>query len=184
MKRSRLGRLAVRGSSASRPFSVSRVRRRVSCVKSLGGHFGFRSSSLREERERATRWFLLLLKYAHYSNVTTAQFAACNRMHSVDARMSRWLLMTHDRVDSNDFLLTQEFLSQMLGIARPTVNIAGSMLQKAGFIRYARGRITVLDRAGLESASCECYRRIRREFDESVNGHRDFAAAKPTKRRK
>jgi CRP-like cAMP-binding protein len=122
------------------------------------------------ERERGTHWFQALLKYVHFVTAMAAQSAACNRMHSVDARMSRWLLMTHDRVDSDDFPLTHEFLAQMLGVARPTVNIAGATLQKAGFIEYTRGRITVLDRAGLESASCECYRRIRQELEYSVNG--------------
>jgi Mn-dependent DtxR family transcriptional regulator len=99
-----------------------------------------------------------------------SQTAACNRMHTVDARMSRWLLMTHDRVGVDDFPLTQEFLAQMLGVARPTVNVAGATLQRAGFIRYTRGRITVLDRKGLESASCECYNRIREELEATVNG--------------
>jgi DNA-binding transcriptional regulator YhcF (GntR family) len=88
----------------------------------------------------------------------------------VDARMSRWLLMTHDRVDSDDFPLTQEFLAAMLGVARPTVNIAGATLQRAGFIKYSRGRIAVIDRQGLESASCECYQRIRDELDAAVKG--------------
>jgi Mn-dependent DtxR family transcriptional regulator len=95
----------------------------------------------------------------------TAQTAACNRLHAVDARMSRWLLMTHDRVDGESFPLTQEFLAQMLGVARPTVNITGATLQKAGLITYTRGRITIRDRASLEDSSCECYRRIRAELD-------------------
>jgi hypothetical protein len=123
-----------------------------------------------EESERGTPWFRLLLRYAHFVNAMTAQHAACNRLHAVDARMSRWLLMTHDRVEADDFPLTQEFLGMMLGVARPTVNIAGATLQKAGFIKYTRGRITVLDRAGLESASCECYFRIREELDHVLNG--------------
>jgi CRP-like cAMP-binding protein len=98
----------------------------------------------------------------------TAQSAACNRLHDVEARMARWLLMTHDRVEGDEFALTQEFLAEMLGVARPTVNIAGATLQKAGFIRYARGRIAVLDRPGLESASCECYQRIREELEDTL----------------
>jgi CRP-like cAMP-binding protein len=121
-------------------------------------------------RAGASHWFLLLLRYANFVNAMAAQTAACNRMHAVDARMSRWLLMTHDRVDGDDFPLTQEFLAQMLGAARPTVNIAGATLQKAGLIRYTRGRITVLDRPGLESASCECYRRIREVLEDSLTG--------------
>jgi len=94
----------------------------------------------------------------------TAQTAACNRMHPVEERMSRWLLMMMDRVGQPEFAMTQEFLAQMLGVRRPTVNIAGATLQKAGLIRYARGKVTVVDRKGLEDASCECYGRIRDEF--------------------
>jgi CRP-like cAMP-binding protein len=120
------------------------------------------------ERERASAWFGVLLRYVSFATAMTAQSAACNRLHTVDARMSRWLLMTHDRVGGDDIPLTQEFLAEMLGVARPTVNIAGATLQKAGFIRYARGRITVLDRAGLESAACECYQRIRQELLETL----------------
>jgi CRP-like cAMP-binding protein len=134
-----------------------------------------------EERQRATPWFQLLLRYTHFVYAMTAQGAACNRMHAVDARMSRWLLMTHDRVDADDFPLTQDFLAQMLGVARPTVNTAGAMLQKAGFIKYTRGRITVLNREGLESAACECYARIRQEFEDSLNGRR---SVRPRSRRR
>jgi CRP-like cAMP-binding protein len=93
-----------------------------------------------------------------------AQGSACNRLHPVEQRCARWLLMTHDRVDGDSFPLTQEFLGQMLGITRPSVSIAAGMLQRAGLVRYARGVITVLDRAGLEEAACECYRLIADEF--------------------
>jgi CRP-like cAMP-binding protein len=132
------------------------------------------------ESEQGTTWFRLLLRYANFVNFMNAQVAACNRTHQVDARMSRWLLMTHDRVDGDEFPLTQEFLGQMLGVARPTVNIAGATLQRAGFIEYTRGRITVLDRKGLESASCECYRRVRDELANTLGGGvvRGRAAAK------
>lgn len=121
------------------------------------------------ESEQGTAWFRLLLRFANFFNFMAAQTAACNRIHQVDARMSRWLLMTHDRVESDEFPLTQEFLGQMLGVARPTVNIAGATLQKAGFIEYSRGRIRILDRKGLESASCECYRRISDELAHTLN---------------
>jgi CRP-like cAMP-binding protein len=91
--------------------------------------------------------------------------AACNRLHSMEERCARWLLMTHDRAGHDSFPLTQEFLSHMLGVRRATVNVATGMLKKAGFIRYVRGQITVIDRAGLESASCECYKAIIRAYD-------------------
>jgi len=77
--------------------------------------------------------------------------------------------MMRDRVDSDDFPLTQEFLGQMLGVRRPTVSLAGRVLQRAGLIKYSRGRITLLDRAGLESASCECYAFSRKQFDEALD---------------
>lgn len=94
-----------------------------------------------------------------------SQQVACNGLHSVEERCSRWLLLTHDRVQSDEFPLTQEFLSQMLGVRRASVTLAAGALQKAGFIEYRRGRLKILDRAGLEQASCECYQVIRDEFD-------------------
>ncbi|HUR22398.1 MAG TPA: Crp/Fnr family transcriptional regulator [Acidimicrobiales bacterium] len=93
-----------------------------------------------------------------------ARSAACNRAHAVDERTARWLLMTHDRVGRDQFPLTQEFLGQMLGVARPRVSTAAATLQRAGLIRYSRGRMEVLDRRGLEQASCECYRVITDEY--------------------
>jgi CRP-like cAMP-binding protein len=121
------------------------------------------------ERDAASAWFRVLLRYVHFSIAMIAQTAACNRAHQVDARMSRWLLMTHDRVDGDQFPLTQEFLAQMLGVTRPTVNIAGAILQKAGFIQYRRGQITIVNRAGLESAACECYGRIREKMEQMLS---------------
>ena len=92
------------------------------------------------------------------------QLAACNRLHSIYERCARWLLMTHDRVKSNNIPLTHEFLAMMLGTGRSGVTIAAATLQQAGFIKYAHGTITILDRPGLEDASCECYDVARRQF--------------------
>src|SRR5262249_52937064 len=117
-----------------------------------------------ERRRGDSELLSTVLRYTSAVIKMTSQTAACNRLHTVEERMSRWLLMTLDRVGNNEFALTQEFLAQMLGVRRPTVNIAGAMLQKAGLIRYTRGKIAVVDREGLESASCECYVRIRDEF--------------------
>lgn len=95
-----------------------------------------------------------------------AQSVACNRMHAIEERCARWLLMTHDRVGRADqFPMTQEFLATMLGVRRATVTVAAGMLQRAGLIRYTRGKITVVDREGLEAASCECYAAVREELD-------------------
>jgi CRP-like cAMP-binding protein len=91
--------------------------------------------------------------------------AACNRIHSMEERCARWLLMTHDRAGQDTFPLTQQFLSHMLGVRRATVNVATGMLKKAGFIRYVRGKLTITDRPGLESASCDCYHAIVRVYE-------------------
>jgi CRP-like cAMP-binding protein len=91
--------------------------------------------------------------------------AACNRLHSIEKRCARWLLMTHDRAGENEFPITQEFLSHMLGVRRATVNSAIGALKNAGFIRSVRGRIRIIDRGGLESACCPCYHAIVRAYD-------------------
>ncbi len=106
-----------------------------------------------------------LQRYAQALITQIAQGSACNRLHAVEQRCTRWLLQTHDRVGEDEFELTQEFLGQMLGVRRPAVNAAAQTLQDAGLIRYTRGRIAILDRAGLEGLSCECYTVIRDEFD-------------------
>jgi CRP-like cAMP-binding protein len=107
----------------------------------------------------------LLHRYtqAHINQI--AQSAACGRVHSIDERCARWLLITHDQVGHDRFPLTQQFLAMMLGVRRAGVNAAASILQRAGYVRYRRGVITVTDRPGLESASCGCYRIVRDEFE-------------------
>lgn len=105
----------------------------------------------------------LLQRYTQAFFVQLAQGAACNRLHSLDQRLARWLLMTHDRVGQDQFPLTQEFMAQMLGVRRATVTEAAGRLQQADLITYRRGIITILDRPGLEAASCECYRIITAE---------------------
>jgi CRP-like cAMP-binding protein len=126
------------------------------------------SSALVEETRRSPMLTHLLMRYANAVMSMLAQTAACNRAHSLEERMCRWVLMTHDRVQSDDFPLTQEFLGQMLGVRRPVVSLVGRALQNAGLIRYGRGRVAVLDREGLEEASCECYAIVQREFEEAV----------------
>jgi len=106
----------------------------------------------------------ILLRYTQALLTQVSQSAACNRVHTIEERCARWLLTTHDSVHREFFELTQEFLAEMLGVRRPSVSIAASILQRAGFIRYSRGRVQVVDRAGLESAACECYGVITREY--------------------
>ena len=113
----------------------------------------------------------LLQRYTQALFNLIAQSAACNRLHSAEERMCRWLLMTQDRVENGSFPLTQEFLSQMLGVRRPTVSIVAAILQKAGLIGYSRGKMTILDREGLEAATCECYGIVKKEFERLVGGN-------------
>jgi CRP-like cAMP-binding protein len=107
----------------------------------------------------------LLRRYSHAQMLQFAQSAACIAHHSVEERCCRWLLMTRDRVNSDQFPITHEFLSQMLGVRRASVTVVAGMLQKAGLISYSRGRMTILDRHGLEDVSCECYRIVKDEED-------------------
>jgi len=110
--------------------------------------------ALVDERPAVRR---LLLRYAQYFTDQLSQSVACNRLHTLDERCARWLLMTHDRVDGDAFELTHEFLSYMLGVRRAGVSVAMGVLQGAGIVRYTRGRVEVLDRPRLEEASCGCY---------------------------
>jgi CRP-like cAMP-binding protein len=112
----------------------------------------------------------LLLRYTHTFLTQVAQTAACNSAHLVEQRCARWLLMTHDRVDGDDFPLTHEFLAFMLGVRRAGVTLAMGGLQDAQLVRYVRGRVTVIDRAGLEITSCECYAVVRAQY-ERLFGH-------------
>lgn len=97
-----------------------------------------------------------------------AQSVACNRLHTLESRCARWLLMTHDRMRLEEFVLTHEFLSYMLGVHRPAVTLAAGVLQRAGLIRYTRGRVTVVDRRGLEAVSCACYEITRKSYERLI----------------
>jgi CRP-like cAMP-binding protein len=123
------------------------------------------SARFREHVEQLPFLRRLLGNYACALFALVAQSAACNGTHPIVKRCARRLLMTHDRVDADEFPMTHDFLSEMLGVRRPTVSAAAAALRDAGAITYHRGTITVLDRARLEAASCECYRLIRKRFD-------------------
>src|SRR5687767_12037004 len=124
-----------------------------------------RADAFRRSLDEHAELQTLVRRYAQALFDQIAQTTACNHVHSVQARMCRWLLMTHDRVGADEFHLTQEFLAQMLGVRRPSVTVAAGLLQKAGLIRYQRGRIRITDRPALESGACECYETVRQEFD-------------------
>jgi CRP-like cAMP-binding protein len=114
--------------------------------------------AFRQEMDRRGAFYDLLIDYSQAFVGFIMQSTACNAVHSVEQRLARWILMAHDRMESNDFPLTQEFVAMMLGASRPTVTVVAGTLQRAGLITYHRGRLTVVDREKLEAASCECYR--------------------------
>ena len=106
----------------------------------------------------------LLLRYALLFQIQVSQTAACNAHHALEQRLARWLLAAHDRSKVAQLSLTQDLIAVMLGVRRATVSIAASMLQRAGVIRYQHGKITILDRVGLENAACECYEAVSGEY--------------------
>lgn len=120
---------------------------------------------LRDEMNGTPALRDLVLRYVQALFIQVSQTAVCNRLHTVEERLARWLLMAHDRAETDHLPLTQEFLSIMLGVRRAGVTVAAGTLQNAGLIRYSYGRITVLDRASLEASSCACYGLAKAEFD-------------------
>lgn len=128
---------------------------------------GLRMTAAQFTRELAASASMrtVMLRYAHALFNQVAQSAACNHFHTIQQRCCRWMLMTHDRMNSDEFLLTQEFLAMMLGVQRTGVSAAAGGLQRAGLIHYRRGVVTILDRRGLRRHACECYGLSKREFD-------------------
>jgi CRP-like cAMP-binding protein len=123
------------------------------------------AEALVDEFNRGGMMHQLLLRFTHLLMMQMGQSAACNRLHTIEERLARWLLMSHDRLEGDDLPLTQEFISMMLGVRRAGVTSAAVALQTEGFIRYRRGHITIIDRPGLEDFSCECYAVIKTDFD-------------------
>ncbi|HKG94431.1 MAG TPA: Crp/Fnr family transcriptional regulator [Gemmatimonadaceae bacterium] len=140
-----------------------------------GRAYRMSAAAFRAEAERQGALTRMLHRYSHALLTLIAQSSACNRLHSMSQRCARWLLLTHDRVGADEFALTHQFLSQMLGVRRATVTEAAGALQARRAITYTYGRIRVLDRGALEAAACECYRIIRREFDRLLDGGRSSA---------
>jgi CRP-like cAMP-binding protein len=128
-----------------------------------------KSETLKEAFDRGGSLQAILHRHIQAQIVQMAQGAACNRLHEVNERLARWLLMMHDRAESDKLPLTHEFLSQMLGANRATVSLTAGIFQQAGFIRYARGTVTILSREGLEQVACECYSVVKAEFDLSFD---------------
>ena len=134
-------------------------------VQSAGYGFRLKADLLKNEFERFGPTMHLLLRYTQALITQMAQTAVCNRHHSVDQQLCRWLLLSLDRLQSNDLTMTQELIANMLGVRREGVTEAAGKLQNAGLIHYRRGRISVVDRPGLEARVCECYQVVKTEFD-------------------
>ncbi len=134
-------------------------------VQSAGYGFRIRAATLKNELQLPAALMRLLLRYTQALLTQMAQTAVCNRHHSLDQQLCRWLLLSLDRLDGSDLTMTQELIANMLGVRREGVTESALKLQKAGIIRYARGRITVLNRPSLAVLSCECYRVVKDEYD-------------------
>ena len=134
-------------------------------VQSAGMGYRLQASVMMQEFNRAGPVLHLLLRYTQALITQMAQTAVCNRHHSLDQQLCRWLLLSLDRLSSNDLVMTQELIANMLGVRREGVTEAAGALQDAGLIRYRRGHITVLDRSGLEKRTCECYAVVKTEYD-------------------
>lgn len=132
-------------------------------MQMAGAGYRIKASVLSQNFWRLGHLRTMLLRYLHLHLVQASQTAACNRLHEVEQRMARWLLICQDRVNSHDINLTHEFLAQMLGTRRSSVTIAAGLLHRSGLIDYTRGRVTIRDHEGLNKAACECYRAIHAE---------------------
>ena len=134
-------------------------------VQSAGEGYRLHGDAIQEEFERGGPVMHLLLRYTQALITQMAQTAVCNRHHTVDQQLCRWLLLNLDRLQTNELVMTQELIANMLGVRREGVTETALKLQQANLIRYVRGRITVLDRPGLEKRACECYGVVRKEYD-------------------
>lgn len=134
-------------------------------VQSSGAGFRLKSKMIKEEFDRSSPVLHLLLRYTQALITQMSQTAVCNRHHSLDQQLCRWLLLSLDRLQGSELVMTQELIANMLGVRREGVTEAALKLQKAGLISYVRGRISVLDRARLEERSCECYAVVKKEYD-------------------
>ncbi|PTT93208.1 Crp/Fnr family transcriptional regulator [Pelomonas sp. HMWF004] len=134
-------------------------------VQSAGRGYRLASRTIKESFNRNGSVMHLMLRYTQALITQVTQTAVCNRHHTLDKQLCRWLLMSLDRLQSNELAMTQELIANMLGVRREGVTEAALKLQAAGLIKYARGRITVLDRPGLEQRTCECYGVVKKEYD-------------------
>jgi CRP-like cAMP-binding protein len=134
-------------------------------VQSAGEAFRMKTKMLQDEFARGGMFQSLLLRYTQALMTQMSQTAVCNRLHSVEQQLCRWLLLSRDRLQTDELVMTQELIANMLGVRREGVTHAAGRLQENGYISYVRGHITVLDRVGLEASVCECYKVVKEEYD-------------------
>jgi CRP-like cAMP-binding protein len=139
---------------------------KLATIQASGAGFRLQSGKLREEFNRGETLQRSLLRYTHALMTQISQSVVCNARHQVEGRLARWLLMFHDRVETDEFELTHEFMANMLGVRRASVTEVAGMLQQKGLIRYHRGHFTILDRKRLEDFTCECYLVVKEKFDD------------------
>jgi CRP-like cAMP-binding protein len=170
-----VGMVGNEGMTGISVFMGVNTSRTLALVQGAGSAFRMKAAVLRREAGHVGDFHRLLHRFTHSLLTQMSLSAACNRYHTLDARLARWLLMSQDRIGSDQFRLTQEFMSNMLGVRREGVNKVAGKLQRDKLISYSRGHIEILNRTGLEKSSCACYRIIREDSDRTLkkngNGH-------------
>jgi CRP-like cAMP-binding protein len=167
---SEVGLVGDEGMSGMRILFGADTTLQYSIVRIAGRDLRMRANALKEELRLGSPIQNLLLRYAQALLTQTRQAVACNSLHTIDKRLCRELLMVHDRVKSDKLPLTHEIIARMLGTQRAGITLAAGTLQRDGLIKYSRGKITILNRAGLEACVCECYEVIKREFNSLLGG--------------
>lgn len=163
-----VGMIGNEGMTGISVFMGVPTSRTLALVQGAGAAVRMKSAVLRRESDNVGSFHRLLHRYTHSLLTQMSLCSACNRFHTLNARLARWLLMTQDRIGSDEFRLTQEFMSNMLGVRREGVNKAAGDLQRRKLVRHSRGQMAILNRAGLEKISCECYRIIKADSDRSL----------------
>lgn len=163
-----VGMIGNEGMTGISVFMGVPTSRTLALVQGAGSAVRMKAATLRRESDHVGAFHVLLHRYAHSLLTQMSLSSACNRFHTLNSRLARWLLMTQDRIGADQFRLTQEFMSNMLGVRREGVNKAAGELQRKKLVRYSRGQMAVLDRAGLEKISCACYAIIKADSDGSL----------------
>lgn len=164
-----VGMIGNEGMTGISVFMGVKTSRTLALVQGCGTAVRMKAATLRKESDQVGAFHSLLLRYSHSLLTQMSLSSACNRFHPLNSRLARWLLMTHDRIGTDEFRLTQEFMSHMLGVRREGVNKAAGELQRKKLVRYSRGQMAILNRLGLEKISCSCYGIIKADCDVSLN---------------